>query len=249
MKGFGLLLIIVSVFPAVHMTKIFVYGTLKKGQPNHSRMKDHANGQAEFVAHARTVDRYPLVIATKDNVPFLLNVPGSGQHVTGEIYSVDQQMLDYLDWFEECPLMYQRSRIRLEVQDGPGGGEHTPKTGSTDGPGGGEHTPKAGSTDGPGGGEHTPKAGSADGPGGGEHTPKAGSTDGPGGGEHTPKAGSADGPGGGEHTPKTGSSVEAFVYSTKTYEPEWLQKTTYESYDTNGDHGLRYVCNEDVCPE
>ncbi|KAK7162265.1 hypothetical protein R3I94_004805 [Phoxinus phoxinus] len=156
------------------MTKIFVYGTLKKGQPNHFWMMDHANGQAEFVAHARTVDRYPLVIATKYNVPFLLNVPGTGQHVTGEIYSVDQQMLEFLDWFENCPQKYQRSLIRLEVQDGPGGGEHTPKT---------------------------------------------------------------------------GSSVEAFVYSTKTYEPEWLQKPTYENYDTYGDHGLRYVRREDRSPE
>ncbi|KAK7162262.1 hypothetical protein R3I94_004804 [Phoxinus phoxinus] len=181
--------VIVSVFPAVHMAKVFVYGSLKKGQPNHFSMMDHANGQAEFVAHARTVDRYPLVIATKYNVPYLLNVPGTGQHVTGEIYSVDQQMLDYLDWFEKCPQKYQRSRIRLEVQDGPGGGEHTPK------------------------------------------------------------AGSADGPGGGEHTPKAGSSLEAFVYSTETYEPEWLQNTTYENYEAYGDHGLHFVRREDRSPE
>ncbi|XP_056114577.1 gamma-glutamylaminecyclotransferase C-like [Rhinichthys klamathensis goyatoka] len=174
MKGFGLLSVIISVFPAVHMAKVFVYGTLKKGQANYFRMRDHANGQAEFVAHARTVERYPLVIATEDNIPFLLNVPGTGQRVHGEIYSVDQKMLDYLDEFEDCPQMYQRTLIRLELQDGPGGGEHTPEA---------------------------------------------------------------------------GSSVEAFVYSTETYEPKWLQKPTYESYDSNGDHGLRYVCREDRCLE
>lgn len=166
--------IIVSLFPAVHMTKVFVYGTLKKGQPNYFRMMDHANGQAEFVAHARTVDRYPLVIATEYNIPFLLNVPGTGQRVTGEIYSVDQQMLEFLDWFEECPSLYQRSLIRLEVQDGPGGGEHTPKA---------------------------------------------------------------------------GSSIEAFVYSTETYDPEWLQKPTYESYEAYGDHGLHFVRREDRVPK
>ncbi|CAM4504469.1 unnamed protein product [Leuciscus chuanchicus] len=171
MKGFGLLSVIDSVFPAVHMAKVkvFVYGTLKKSQPNDFIMKDHTKGQADFVAYARTVDRYPLVIATKNNIPFLLNVPGMGQRVHGEIYSVDQKMLEFLDEFESCPQMYQRSLIRLEVQDGPGGGEHTPKA---------------------------------------------------------------------------GSSVEAFVYSTKTYESEWLQKPTYESYDAKGDHGLLYVCRE-----
>ncbi|XP_039504291.1 gamma-glutamylaminecyclotransferase B-like isoform X1 [Pimephales promelas] len=166
MKGFGLLSIIVSVFPAAHMAKVFVYGTLKKGQPNHFIMKDHAKGQAEFVAHARTVDPYPLVIATEYNIPFLLvlDKPGTGQRVHGEIYSVDQKMLEFLDEFEECPQMYQRTLIRLEVQDGPGGS-----------------------------------------------------------------------------TPETGSSIEAYVYTTDTYEPEWLEKTTYESYDSNGDHGLPYV--------
>ncbi|CAM4504444.1 unnamed protein product [Leuciscus chuanchicus] len=165
MKGFGLLVIIFIVFPAVHTTDIFVYGTLKEGQPNHFIMKNDTNGQAEFVAHARTVDRYPLVIATKNNIPFLLNVSGTGQRVHGEIYRVDEKMLKFLDEFESCPQMYQRKLIRLEVQDGPGGGEHTPKNGSI---------------------------------------------------------------------------VEAFVYSTKTYEPEWLQKTTYESYNSYGDHGLLY---------
>ncbi|XP_039504288.1 gamma-glutamylaminecyclotransferase C-like isoform X1 [Pimephales promelas] len=170
MKGFGLLSIIVSVFPAAHMAKVFVYGTLKEGQPNYFRIKD----KAEFVAHARTVDPYPLVIATEYNIPFLLNVPGTGQRVHGEIYSVDQKMLEFLDEFEKCPQMYQRTLIRLEVQDGPGGGEHKPEA---------------------------------------------------------------------------GSSIEAYVYTTDTYEPEWLEKTTYESYNSNGDHGLRFVGRENRRPE
>lgn len=121
--------IIVSViFPAVHMYLVFVYGTLKKGQPNF-KMLDAANGRAEFLAHAQTVERYPLVIATKDNIPFLLNVPGTGQRVHGEIYSVDQQMLHFLDRFEGCPEMYQRTAVQLEVQDGDGEGEHTLRPG------------------------------------------------------------------------------------------------------------------------
>ncbi|XP_067259984.1 gamma-glutamylaminecyclotransferase C-like isoform X2 [Chanodichthys erythropterus] len=174
MKGFSLLSVIVSVFPAVHMDQVFVYGTLKRGQPNYFRMMDADNGRAEFVAHARTVERYPLVIATKYNIPFLLNVPGTGQRIQGEIYSVDKKMLDFLDWLENCPEKYQRTTVQLEVQDGLGEGENTPKSGSI---------------------------------------------------------------------------VEAFMYSTTSYEPEWLQKTTYESYDAYGDHGLHFVCREDRSPE
>uniref|UniRef100_A0A672K670 Gamma-glutamylaminecyclotransferase n=1 Tax=Sinocyclocheilus grahami TaxID=75366 RepID=A0A672K670_SINGR len=146
--------------------------TLKKGQPNHSIINNTANGQAEFLAHARTVQQYPLVIATSNNYPFLLNVPGTGQRVRGEIYCVDQKMLDFLDKFEECPELYQRIKVQLEVQDGDGEGENTLKPGSFE---------------------------------------------------------------------------EAFMYSTDTYEPEWLQKPTYESYDTNGVHGLQY--HEDTSPE
>ncbi len=152
--------------PAVYMQHVFVYGTLKKGQPNYLRMLDPVNGQAEFLTRARTVDPYPLVIATECNIPFLLNVPGTGQRVYGEIYCVDQKMLDFLDGFEECPKMYQRTKIKLEVQDGDAEGENTLKPGSIE---------------------------------------------------------------------------EVFVYSTTTYEPEWLQKTTYESYDAYGDHGLKYI--------
>ncbi|XP_026121025.1 gamma-glutamylaminecyclotransferase C isoform X1 [Carassius auratus] len=169
----GIHYIICVVFPVVLMSRVFVYGTLKKGQPNFM-MLDAANGRAEFLARARTVDRYPLVIATKYNIPFLLNVPGKGQRVHGEIYSVDQQMMHFLDRFEGCPEMYQRTTVQLEVQDGDGEGENTLKPGSL---------------------------------------------------------------------------VETFVYSTTTYQPEWLQKPTYENYDSKGDHGLEFVSGEGRSPE
>ncbi|XP_068165070.1 gamma-glutamylaminecyclotransferase C-like [Antennarius striatus] len=95
------------------MTHIFVYGTLMKGQPNHYRMFDKANGEAEFLASACTTQKYPLVIATQFNVPFLLNDPGQGHHIQGEIYRVDQRMLKFLDEFED---MYQRTLVQLEVK-------------------------------------------------------------------------------------------------------------------------------------
>ncbi|NP_001187488.1 gamma-glutamylaminecyclotransferase isoform X1 [Ictalurus punctatus] len=156
--------------PATQMTHIFVYGTLKKGQPNHYRMLDSTKGNAKFLGCARTVEKYPLVIADKHNIPFLLNVPGEGQRVQGEIYSVDDPMLKFLDWFESCPQMYQRTQVLLEVEEWVGEGEGTPQVGGT---------------------------------------------------------------------------TDAFVYSTTTYKPEWLQYPTFESYDAYGDHGLQYVTRED----
>ncbi|XP_016100549.1 gamma-glutamylaminecyclotransferase C-like [Sinocyclocheilus grahami] len=129
MKGSIIFSLIISVVcPVVHMARVFVYGTLKKGQPNYFRMENTSNGQAEFLARARTVEPYPLVIATKFNIPFLLNEPGTGQRIYGEIYRIDQKMLDFLDRFEGCPERYQRTKIQLEVQDGEG--ENTLKPGS-----------------------------------------------------------------------------------------------------------------------
>ncbi|KAJ8401258.1 hypothetical protein AAFF_G00384890 [Aldrovandia affinis] len=103
--------------PAAPMTHIFVYGTLKRGQPNHFRMMDAANGKAEYCGRGRTVQSFPLVIAGEHNIPFLLNVPGSGRRVKGEVYRVDGPMLAFLDEFEGCPHMYQRTPVALELEE------------------------------------------------------------------------------------------------------------------------------------
>ncbi|KAM8873118.1 gamma-glutamylaminecyclotransferase B-like [Synchiropus picturatus] len=114
------------------MACVFVYGTLKRGQPNHYRMLESSNGGAEFLATAQTVQTFPLVIATACNIPFLLNIPGQGQRVHGEIYRVDEQMLKFLDDFESIPTMYQRTSIQLEVREWARSkeGEDSPATGS-----------------------------------------------------------------------------------------------------------------------
>ncbi|XP_068446836.1 gamma-glutamylaminecyclotransferase-like isoform X2 [Clinocottus analis] len=105
------------------MARIFVYGTLKKGQPNYYRMMERANGRAELLASACTAQKYPLVIAGEHNIPFLLNLPGQGHRVQGEIYEVDDKMLAFLDDFEGVPAMYQRTRVTLEVKEWVGKAE------------------------------------------------------------------------------------------------------------------------------
>lgn len=117
----------------IHMARVFVYGTLKKGQPNYYRMFDSANGKAEFLASACTTQNYPLVIAGRYNIPFLLHIPGQGHKVQGEIYKVDDKMLKFLDDFEAVPAMYQRTLVQLEVKEwvGETEGEERPAAGST----------------------------------------------------------------------------------------------------------------------
>lgn len=113
----------VFLLPLVHMTRVFVYGTLKKGQPNYFRLLNRANGTAQFLGSALTTERFPLVIAGKYNIPFLLNIPGQGHRVHGEIYRVDDEMLKLLDDLESVPTMYQRTVVHLEVRDWVGGVE------------------------------------------------------------------------------------------------------------------------------
>lgn len=50
----------------------------------------------------------PLVIGTRYNIPFLINKPGFGSYVTGEIYEVDDKMMHILDNLEDCQRIYKR---------------------------------------------------------------------------------------------------------------------------------------------
>jgi len=59
--------------------RVFVYGTLKRGQPNHHLMNMDELGRSRLIGGARTDVSFPLVITTRWNLPFLLYAPGHGQ--------------------------------------------------------------------------------------------------------------------------------------------------------------------------
>jgi gamma-glutamylaminecyclotransferase len=79
---------------------LFVFGTLKKGLPLH----DKGLGDATFLGRYRTVDPYPLVIAGPWYAPILLDEPGTGLQVEGELYDVPPEGFDLLDAFESIGL-------------------------------------------------------------------------------------------------------------------------------------------------
>uniref|UniRef100_A0A1L8E5V9 Gamma-glutamylcyclotransferase family protein n=1 Tax=Nyssomyia neivai TaxID=330878 RepID=A0A1L8E5V9_9DIPT len=85
--------------------KLFVYGTLKRGEPNHYWLKKASNGYAKYICKAATTKKMPLVIATRYNIPFLLDKPGNGNYVAGEIYEVDDRMLDKIENLEGRDLL------------------------------------------------------------------------------------------------------------------------------------------------
>lgn len=97
------------------MHQVFVYGTLKRGYPNaHIGMP-----RATFIGNYRTAERYPLVIGGNWFSPNLLNEPGTGHQVTGEVYAVDDAVLAELDDLESVhlPTGYVRLEIPIEPLD------------------------------------------------------------------------------------------------------------------------------------
>ncbi|XP_068234655.1 putative gamma-glutamylcyclotransferase CG2811 isoform X2 [Palaemon carinicauda] len=96
---------------------VFVYGTLKRGEPNHHWLTEKENGDALFVGTANTKEKYPLVIASRYNIPYTLELPGKGENIEGEIYDVDDNMLAKLDVLEDHPKYYERKVKKAVLQD------------------------------------------------------------------------------------------------------------------------------------
>lgn len=90
------------------LIKVFVYGTLKRGEPNHHWLTEAEKGFSRFLTEATTLTKFPLVIGTRYNIPFLLNKPNTGNHIQGEVYEVDEKMFANLDILEDYPKYYDR---------------------------------------------------------------------------------------------------------------------------------------------
>ncbi len=102
--------------------QVFVFGTLKEGFPNF-----HVNRGRRVPGDFRTELRYPLYLVGERHSPWLLDQPGQGHKVRGQVFEVSDEVLADMDRLERVtePDGYRRATVgvvgiadgrRLEVQ-------------------------------------------------------------------------------------------------------------------------------------
>ena len=89
--------------------KVFVYGSLMLGMPNHGHMRD-----AVLVSKdARTVNpEYELHALVSFSFPAAFRSP-MGTTLFGEVYQVDDQLLAKMDYFEGHPDFFRRQEVQV----------------------------------------------------------------------------------------------------------------------------------------
>jgi gamma-glutamylaminecyclotransferase len=92
---------------------IFVYGTLKRGQSNHSLL-----AKAEYLLEAATCEKFRMFHV---GFPVLLADVKDGRpvgRVQGEVYKVSEEQLRRLDGLESEGSMYKRLAIDVTTDEG-----------------------------------------------------------------------------------------------------------------------------------
>jgi len=84
--------------------KVFVYGTLLEGEPNHRVL-----GDSELLGTATTRPAFRFV----DCGYYPAALTDGETAIVGEVYRVNDETLEDLDRLEGVPRLYQRKRIKL----------------------------------------------------------------------------------------------------------------------------------------
>lgn len=85
--------------------RVFVYGTLKRGQYFHDRYL--GGDKSTYVGPALASLDFSMYV---DGLPHLVREP-TDKHVKGELYEVDEEVLMSLDDLEGHPIVYRREII------------------------------------------------------------------------------------------------------------------------------------------
>lgn len=95
------------------MPLLFVYGTLKEGFPNH-----HLNVGRRVPGVFRTRQAWPLFVVrlpNEERAPWLVDAPGQGHRVAGQVFEVAPEAMASIDAFEEVGRPTGYVRVELEL--------------------------------------------------------------------------------------------------------------------------------------
>jgi gamma-glutamylcyclotransferase (GGCT)/AIG2-like uncharacterized protein YtfP len=97
------------------MHRVFVCGSLRRGQPNH-----HLLGGSAWIADTRTADRCFAMLDLGGEAGVVAVDDGPGGSIAGEVYEVDDATLARIGRHEAHPIANERSLVTLL----PGRGEY-----------------------------------------------------------------------------------------------------------------------------
>ena len=89
------------------MVRIFVYGTLRKGECRNYLLED-----SQFIGYARAKGYLLYNIGSYPGM-----VEGGGE-VVGEVYEIPESLLEKLDWVEGVPDLFRRELIEVTLETG-----------------------------------------------------------------------------------------------------------------------------------
>jgi gamma-glutamylaminecyclotransferase len=90
---------------------VFVFGTLKEGFPNFD-----TNRGSRIPGSFKTRELLPLYLVGERRSPWLLNLPGTGHQVHGQVFAVNEATLKDMDALERIAEADGYQRILIEVQ-------------------------------------------------------------------------------------------------------------------------------------
>jgi gamma-glutamylaminecyclotransferase len=94
--------------------RVFVFGTLKEGFPNF-----HINRGRRVPGEFVTAQAYPLYLVGERRSPWMLDEPGQGRKVHGQVFEVDDTALAAMDKLERVGAGDGYRRVCIELTGAP----------------------------------------------------------------------------------------------------------------------------------
>ena len=98
------------------MIRVFVYGTLKEGFPNFP-INAGSRVPGDFITQAR----FPFYLVGERHSPWMVNLPGRGARVTGQVFDVTPETLRAMDLLEYVGKPDGYERVEILVLPAPTG--------------------------------------------------------------------------------------------------------------------------------